>query len=334
MRWNCKTIWLVEFGLLAAVLLNACRRVEDSQKVPVSSAFFETKNYQTNYEGISDEDRETLLLSLERIAEQERSGAFIQGLAIQESVIRENLGDLAGAVAAAYKELTWAYGMGLLQKEELEQGLNNALALGNLPSQAARGILFFINGNWTAADSILRSMLDGAEPDSCIQWMILCCALEQDRNDRRSAAAYRAIRARYEKFPEYWYRGARAFPAVIAAEYAEHCIALAPSGPFAGECRRILASCIGLNPGDGSILLSRSEIESLITMSVNQGDPALLSTLMPLVSLPDNSYTVYATGALRALSAIPKFREYFRELANRSSGRLSERLGYICRSGL
>jgi len=32
-------------------------------------------------------------------------------------------------VAAAYKELAWAYGMGLIKKEELEQELNNVLAI-------------------------------------------------------------------------------------------------------------------------------------------------------------------------------------------------------------
>jgi hypothetical protein len=142
---------------------------------------------------------------------------------------------------------------------------------------------------------------------------------------------YGAIRARYAKFPEYWYRGARAFQGLPAAEYAEQCINLAPSGAFAGECRIILAAAAGLQPEHSVSLRSKSEIEESVSLSLNRGNPEALAALMPLLSLPENPYTVYAVGALRALAALPKFRDYFSGLAETSSGRLAERLAYICR---
>jgi hypothetical protein len=219
--------------------------------------------------------------------------------------------------------------------QALEQGLGNVIAQqdGNAAAnRAAQGILAFTRGRWGEAGTLLRTLFDdGDEPDSFGRWMILACALETDRGDKQAGAAYRAIRARYAQFPEYWYRGARAFSGAIAAEYAERCVALASSGPFAAECRDILASFAGLKPGDGALLKSKSEIEDVISRSVSLGDPELLSPLMPLISLPENPYTVYALGALRALASVPQFRNYFSALAAGSTGRLAERLAYICR---
>ena len=279
-------------------------------------------------------NREALLFALENIIELERSGGFVQGMGIRESIFRENLGDYAGAVTAAYKELAWAYGMGMIDKGAMEQGLQNALKLGELPSRAARGCIAFVQGKWADAEQILRDFKASDEIDSIVQWMILSCALEQNRNDKQAADSYRAIRSRYSKFPEYWYRGARVFSGAISMEYAEHCIALSPSGPFADECRSMLARNMGLNPKDGPSLLSRPEIERLISSSINQGDPKLLDPLMPLIALPDNSYTIYAVGALRSLAPVPIFRDYFRDSSDRASGRLAERLSYISQAGL
>jgi hypothetical protein len=118
---------------------------------------------------------------------------------------------------------------------------------------------------------------------------------------------------------------------LISLEYAEICINLAPFGPFAAECRRILASSSGLKPEDGPSIKSKNEIEWLISQAVNTGNPLVLEQLMPLVSLPENPYTVYAIGALKSLSAVPLFRNYFDELAVQSKGRLADRLAYICR---
>jgi hypothetical protein len=285
-------------------------------------------------------DTASLLRSLDELAELERAGSWFQGLAITESTIRENAGDYAGAVAAAYKELSWAYGRGLIQKQEIEQGLLNVLAAKNedMIVAAVNAILAFSKGQWKEAadglaflfDEQTRGELD--EPDGFGRWMLLVCTLELSvQENRRAATAYKSIRARYTQFPEYWYRGARAFSGAIAADFAENCINSSPQGPFAEECRKILASYTGLKIEDGLSIKTKREIEAIISQSVNSANPNVLDSLLPLISLPDNPYTVYAVGAMRALTSVPIFREYFNKKAASSSGRLAERLSYICR---
>jgi hypothetical protein len=117
----------------------------------------------------------------------------------------------------------------------------------------------------------------------------------------------------------------------VSAEYAENCINLSTRGPFADECRKIIAAHAGLKTEDGLSIKTKTEIETIISESINAGNPQLLDPLLPLLSLPDNPYTVYAAGALRALTSVPKFREYFNVKASASSGRLAERLSYIYR---
>jgi len=277
---------------------------------------------------------EQLLHSLDDLAQLERAGSWFQGMALAESGFRETAGDYAGAVAAAYKELAWAYGKGLIQKEELEKGLLNLLAAKSdeVVASAANAVLAFSHEQWNMAAAGLEPLFNETEePDSFGRWMILVCALEQNREDRRAGAAYKAIRARYVQFPEYWYRGARAFSGIAAAEYAENCVNSAPQGPFANECRNMLAAFSGLKSEDGTALKTKTEIETVITFSVNSGNPEALDSLLPLIGLPDNPYTVYAVGALRALTAVPKFRDYFNKQAAVSKGRLAERFSYICR---
>jgi hypothetical protein len=274
--------------------------------------------------------------ALERFAGLERSGAYIRGMGLAESGLREDAGDFAGAALAAYKELAWAYGQGMTEKAELEKALGKVLELAGereAPAvQAARGLIAFINERWEEAEAILAPLFTAdEEPDSFARWLLLTCALEQKSGGRKERAAYAAIRARYMIFPEYWYRGARFFSGPFAAEYAERCVSLAPEGPFAGECREILAVSAGLDPRDGAALKSRREIEELLSQAVSGNNPEALSGLLPLISLPDNSYTVYAVGALQSLAAAPLFGEYLEALGKKSSGRLAERLRYICR---
>jgi len=274
------------------------------------------------------------LKSLDEFAELERAGTWLQGMAVTESGIRENAGDYAGAVAAAYKEMALAYGRGIVEKKDIEQGLINLLKIdsGKDVITSANAVLAFFRENWTEASADLALLFDEyEEPDSFVNWMLLVCALEKNREDRRSGAAYKAIRARYTQFPEYWYRGAKAFSGSIAAEYAENCINSSTQGPFADECREILAVHTGLKTEDGLFLKTKREIELIISQSVNTANPALLDSLFPLISLPDNPYTVYATGALRVLTQVPVFRDYFNTQVSASSGRLAERLSYICR---
>jgi len=279
-------------------------------------------------------DMPSLLQMLDELAALERAGSWLQGMALTESEIRENAGDYAGAVAAAYKELALAYGRGLVPKEEIEQGLLNLLdsKRDEAVTAAANAILAFSREQWDDASAGLERLFDQfEEPDSFGSWMILVCALEKNCEDRRSGSAYKAIRARYAQFPEYWYRGARAFSGVVAAEYAENCINSSPQGPFAAECRKILAAHTGLNIEDGLSIKTKREIEAVISQSVNTGNPQLLDSLLPLIGLPDNPYTIYAVGALRALTSVPVFRDYFAEQVSASRGRLAERLSYIAR---
>jgi hypothetical protein len=279
-------------------------------------------------------DMDSILQSLDELAGLERAGSWFAGMALTESSLRETAGDYAGAVAAAYKELTFAYGRGLIQKEEIEQGLLNLLEFKNeqTVTAAANTVLAFFREQWTEASAGLSLLFDQSEePDSFGSWMILVCALERNPEDRRAGAAYKAILARYVQLPEYWYRGARAFTGAVAAEYAENCINSAVQGPFADECRKILAVHTGLKAEDSASIKTKREIEVIISQSVNSGNPQLLDPLIPLIGLPDNPYTIYAVGALRSLTSSPVFKDYFSKQVSGSSGRLAERLSYISR---
>jgi hypothetical protein len=336
--------WYSAIAVLAALLLGSCGG-ESVGPGPDGKTADERHDVARNEDDYlvhdSTIDAEALGRALEEMAELERSGGFVRGMGLAESGLRESAGDYAGAVAAAYKELAWAYGGGFIQRNMLEEGLGNVLALREnggdedamrIAAHTAEGILAFMRGQWDEAAGILRPLFDEREePDGFSRWMILACTLEKDRGDKQAGAAYRAMRSRYAQFPEYWYRGARAFAGVIGADYAERCIGLAPDGPFAGECRNILAVFAGLENGDGSLLRSKLEIEDIISRALSLGNPEILAPLMPLISLPDNPYTVYAVGALRALAAVPQYRDYFNGMASGSGGRLAERLAYICR---
>jgi hypothetical protein len=290
-------------------------------------------------------------ITLEELAEAERTSGFSLGMGLTESMLRVEAGDYGGAMIAAYKELSWmyAYGGGLTP-EHIEEGLSTALASyqvegGDGPAGdpstdsykrmetaflASRGILAFHRGQWAEAQRVLDRLFDPEdEPDSFAQWMRLVCVLEGGGAPRTALAAYGAIRARYETFPEYWYRGARHFAAPVRNDYAEICINLAPQGPYGEECRRIIAQGVGLSPAFGQDIMSRLEIEERVTRSIVSEDPGVLKELYPLLALPDNPYTLYAAGALRALAPVEGYREWFAGEAARSSGRLAERLRYI-----
>ena len=295
-------------------------------------------------------------LSLERIAELERAGSYFPGLGLTESVLREKAADYVGAAIAAYKELSWAYSYGSVSPEQVREGLQNILAaMGKNPafgisaSDAVKGCAAFAGGDWEKAENFLtglphnlpaESLSAEEEPDSFLRWMLLVCSLEQEENVQAARQAYSAIRARYAMFPEYWYRGAKAFSAneSIAASYAEHCVNISPRGPFAEDCRKIIAGYLGISPNDRDIqgnlfsqIKTRAEIENIIRSSVSANKPAILEDLFPLMSLPENPYTLYTMGALRALAAVPEFKNFFIEGAGKLPGRLSERLSYIAR---
>jgi hypothetical protein len=116
-----------------------------------------------------------------------------------------------------------------------------------------------------------------------------------------------------------------------AAPYAERCINLAPDGPYAAECRKLLAAAAGLDEKAGAALKTQAEIEDLISSAAQTANPAALSALFPLIALPDNPYTLYASGAMRSLAANGRFKEWFSGEAVKAKGRLAERLRYITR---
>ncbi|MDR2370090.1 MAG: hypothetical protein LBD71_01305, partial [Treponema sp.] len=286
-------------------------------------------------------DREAVLASMEQIAGTERLGGYVQGLALAESRLREEAGDYAGAVAAAYKELAWAYGYGIASYSSLKDGLNNVLALENaepdVPGEirngipAARAVLCFLDGDWAEAERLLSALpVFQEESDGFIRWLILVCRMEQG-STQAERSAYGSMKGRYDYFPEYWYRGARTFGGPMAGEYAERCISLAPEGPFAAECRAILAEALGLAPEYGASILTRVEIERIISRATAERNPEYLRAVLPVLSLPDNSGTFYAVNALRILGQAEEFRGYFNAEAAKASGRLAERLAYIAR---
>ena len=303
-------------------------------------------------------------INLGQIAEIERAGAYFPGLALAESGFRERNGDYAGAAVAAYKELSWAYGCGATARKQVEEGLQNALVLfeesspvsdprRNSGTAAIMGCIAFTREDWEEAEKFLTGILTpDEEPDSFLQWMLFVCTLErEDRAPvdkvRAARSAYGAIRARYTLFPEYWYRGARAFSAEpvtevkggsIAASYAEQCVNTSPQGPFADDCRKILANHLGIPSNEKDTrddlrpdIRTKAEIENIIRASVAMNKPEILEELFPLIALPDNPYTLYALGAMKTLSSVPEFRAFFIEGTLKSPGRLGERLNYISR---
>jgi hypothetical protein len=291
--------------------------------------------------GIPPGNAEANRAGLEEFAELERSGGFVPGLGLAESNLREASGDYAGAVLAVYKELSWAYGRGEggVTREAVAAGLNNILELGAGPgaAEAARAALAFFEGRWKEAEVLLKKLFaEETETDGFSRWMLLVCSMEQGNASRGIRGEYSAIRARYAGFPEYWYRGARHFRTLetvvpAAGAYAERCINLAGDGPYAAECRAILAKTAGLGEKDGPAIKTQAEIETFAGAALRNAQPELLAGLLPLVELPDNPYTVYASGVLRALAADEQFRSWFSSQAAKAKGRLAERLLYIAR---
>jgi len=292
---------------------------------------------------ISQEIPPDLQPALEELAEMERSRGFVPGLGLAESNLRERSGDYAGAVLAIYKELAWAYSMGVGNVKQgtiLEALYNlqkpNTIALFSEEARkqtelAAEAIFAFIDSRWEEAEKLIQPLYSNdAEADSYSRWMLLVCSLERDNTGKENRSAYGSMRSRYASFPEYWYRGAHAgMP--NAGDYAERCINLSPDGPFAAECRSILSKTMGLNPTDALAVKTRFEIETLVRTAADQGRPELLADLFPLMGLPDNPSTLYAAGAMRALASENTFRAWFVREAEKAKGRLAERLQFISR---
>jgi hypothetical protein len=283
-------------------------------------------------------DDSELYEKLDEIAEVERSGARIIGLGFTEAALREQLMDYAGAVSAAYKEMTLVRDYGHGVPVDIEEALTiirnylDGVSGGKDGVLAASGILAYMYGSWKEAASLLSAPAErDREPDSYLRWMTTVCAMEERANEDSFKAAklnYCIFRARFGDSPEYWYRGARAFDGTMAAHYAERCIGLNPEGDSAAECRKILARYLGVNDDN---ILTRGEIEDYIIQAAYEESPEILDNLMPVITLPDNAFAMYAIGAMQSLLPLPGFKEYFESKAESSGGRLKERLDYIVR---
>jgi hypothetical protein len=126
-----------------------------------------------------------------------------------------------------------------------------------------------------------------------------------------------------------------------ASAFAERAINLAPSGPFAEESRVALAVWSGLTSKNGAQIKTKLEIDRVITDAVEQQTPQTLSSLFPLLSLPDNPFTLYTAQVLRDTARDTAFSGYFKTESQRQNSkktdknnmRLSERLSYIAAAG-
>lgn len=115
-------IYFLAFVLLM-LIFSACGAgipsLADVQTRPVPGTLRErpaaSKEAATSSLG-EETDLTPLLRSLDELAELERAGSWFQGMGLTESGIREKMSDYAGAVAAAYKELSWAFGKGIIEK--------------------------------------------------------------------------------------------------------------------------------------------------------------------------------------------------------------------------
>jgi hypothetical protein len=320
------------FSVVSSVVFFSCGR---AAAPPVS--FAEEAAVFAKSEGGAD-------LALFAIAEAERARGFKPGMGLRESSILEKDGDYAGAVIAAFKDLCWAYSYdsgGGTTIEVIRSSLQKVRELYSnddvlSDEQKSRALAAvdaadnFICGKYSAAKKILTELfIDNSEPDSFSHWMKLVCTLEEGEG---GVSSYSAIRARYELLPAYWYFGARNMPLEVSGEYAERCINTSPDGPYSDEARRILAVFAGLKTSDGPAMRSKYEIESFITLAVNNNSPDILKGMLPLLALNDNPYTLYASGAMRALSARENFRNWYNVQAeNGAKNRLEDRLKYIAR---
>ncbi len=276
--------------LLLILCIPACTKNEEPQPTQSvrqiqreqTASAVEAQSVSQEAESAMDAD------SLDKIAELERSGQYSPGLGFAESGIRERAGDYAGAVVAAYKEMAWSFALGdtgaegAVTLEQIKEGLNSISALYSVEKgssvedfrrnahAAVTAVSYFIDRKWTDAKDSLESLFaDDEEADSFAQWMILVCSLEQGDASRAERSRYGAIRSRYEYFPEYWYHLARYLNDDAARmDAAERCIFLASRGPYASECRALIAEIFNIEDSlSSSILIARINRPTGVTLS-------------------------------------------------------------------
>lgn len=287
--------------------------------------------------GLAEEAFDEIRAELAALVELERRGRYEAGLGLYESGLRERLGDRAGAVFAAYKDLAYAYGRGTIKDTEIDErlGLLEDSARGDErpdPSvlSAISAIRLYRKAQWPEAHRALDLLVGADEAaDSFARWMSLSARLESGQASASELERYSLMQARYSRMPEYWLRCMRAWEQPeLRRDAAERSVLLAPSGPFALSARSALAESYGLRSDAGSTLLVRAEMDGLAALVEQSGDYRALSRLLPLLALPDNPLTMYAIGLLKQLGGSGGCREWLAQTARAHGGRVAERLSY------
>lgn len=277
--------------------------------------------------------------ALQSLEEDERTGGFKPGMGLAESSLREQAGDLPGAVFAAFKEVLFAYQYGYLSASQIDERLQAVEKNfpGNQEVAAAIGACkALLSGKAQEGLTKLKALdLELYTLDSFPRWMERVFVLQDAGKAKGKTTGsavwdeYLATRSRYINYPLYWLVFARHSDGAQRMDGAERCVSLAPQGPYAEEGRSLLAIAAGLSKRDSTSIKTRLEIEQIIetVVATNTGDG--LKELLPLLALPDNPYTLYALGACRGLATQENFARYFQGEMKKSSGRLHERLRYI-----
>lgn len=345
-KCSSKTLFILIISL-AIVILGAVLAI------PLFSMAGESKTNRPSIATTSNNDKVSQTTSkdyqqaLQNLAEEERLGGFKPGMGLAESSIREQTGDLAGAVFAAFKDLFFAYQYGYLSKSQVDERL--AEVGKQFPEQkavhAALGACrALISGD--AEEGLAQlGMIDFASPaasyglDDFPRWMerVFILSINNSDNGRIGSSEernkiwdeYLATRSRYINYPLYWLVLSRNSRGAQQMDGAERCVSLAPKGPYADAGRALLAQLTGLSNKDNAAIKTRLEIESIIETAVASGSGEELNKLLPLLALPDNPYTLFALGACRGLATQENFARYFQDEMKKSSGRLHERLRYI-----
>jgi hypothetical protein len=280
--------------------------------------------------------------NIDQFAVYERLSAYLPGMGLLESVLREQNGDYAGAVLAFYKEYLFNYSHIGDAKDQTNilYGMKAISAVyGGEKGDAQKAALAvenFISLNFKACKDSLKALFaDDSDVDSFAQWLILVCSLESGEKDRTVLSRYSAMQGRYKGFPLYWYYIAKHFDSSLnVMNAAEYGINLAPQGPCSADMRTVLARGLGLPEMVSGVVLTLKEIDGIILESIQNADTAFLDATIPLLALPDNPATSYLIGTFSPMAGHKLFNAYFTRKAEEHGGLIAERLAEVLgRSG-
>ena len=204
---------------------------------------------------------------------------------------------------------------------------------GGSASRIAAGLSRHARGQWVRA----AEELSGIGSVSALpfgRYILLSALLESGRATGADFQSYLSLEGLYRDLAGYYYHLWRGLKASGSAadppvEILEKCILLAPRTRAAAESRRELARALGLGPADGEKLLLPPELEAIDRAVRAGGDPALLSPVLELLSIPANRYQARAEPLLRALAQRSDIRSFLEARQEKAGGRLGERLAFL-----